>query len=68
MSGLEEGEVPIAVPNQKIKNTANIYSSSYRTKVCEHFKKGACLKGNKCSFMHPKELLNVTRICKYNLT
>jgi hypothetical protein len=64
MSGLEEGEVPSAIPNNK-KNNATIYSSSYRTKVCDHFKKGACLKGNKCSFMHPKELLNVTRICKF---
>lgn len=30
-------------------------SSNYKTKVCEHYKKGACKAGEKCSFKHPVE-------------
>ncbi|CAD8119444.1 unnamed protein product [Paramecium sonneborni] len=65
MSQLEDGEVP--TKQEPKKNPTSIFSSTYRTKVCEHFKKGSCNKGNKCSYMHPKELQNVTRICKYYL-
>ncbi|KAM3146850.1 hypothetical protein pb186bvf_001004 [Paramecium bursaria] len=65
MSDLEDGEVVEAKQEGKLKKIS-IKSNNYRTKVCEHFKKGLCKNGANCSFQHPKELQYV-RICKYFL-
>ena len=49
MSDLEDGEVVEAKQEGKQKKIS-IKSNNYRTKVCEHFKKGLCKNGANCSF------------------
>jgi len=44
-------------------------SSTFRSKICEFFKKGVCTKGDECNFSHnykPKILKN--KLCKFFLT
>lgn len=52
----------------KTPKSATFTSSTYKTVICEFFKKGACKKGEDCSFSHNWKMKVLDEICRYHLT
>ena len=55
----------------KGKNTENGFeftSTTYKTKICEFYKRGVCKKGENCTFSHDYKLKVLDEICKFHLS
>ena len=51
--------------NTESKETFHIISKSYKKRQCEFYKKGACKKGNDCTYSHDFEVKVIEKVCKF---
>jgi len=50
------------------KKQPEFTSTTYKTKVCEFYKKGACKRGDDCTFSHNYKMKQLDEVCRFFLT